>query len=103
MHVCNESVDNSLANNILSPRNSNVVSDIARVVVFAPPNKATTLKFGPQSNTTPECPYRGVMATGTVTCMTMKIQHAYLLCVMYIYAMWSTHVKQPSPVRLVRF
>ena len=54
-----------MASYILSPRNSNVVSDIARIVVLAPPNKTTTLKLGPQSNTRAEWPYRGVMATGS--------------------------------------
>ena len=54
--------------NVHSPNNSSVVSDIL-CEELSPPNKTTTLKVGPYPNTTAECRFRGAMATGRVTCM----------------------------------
>ena len=65
-----ECVSNCAANSVYSPNNSSVVSDtgISDFEDLHPPNKTTHLKVGPYSNTTAECHFRGVMATGRVTC-----------------------------------
>ena len=61
-------MNSSATDNVHSPNKSSVVSDILRCEELAPPKMTTTLKVCPYPNTTAECHFRGVMATGRVTC-----------------------------------
>ena len=51
--------------------NSSVVSEI-HLVYFFPPNTTITLNCSPKPNTTAECPNRGVISAGRVTCRMME-------------------------------
>ena len=53
--------------------NSSVVSEIiSPTQLLLPPKTIITLNSSPKPNTTAECPYRGVISAGRVTCRMMK-------------------------------
>ena len=52
--------------------NSNVVSEIKFPKDLSPPKRTITLNSPPTPNTTAECPHRGVISAGRVTCRMIK-------------------------------